>query len=63
MRDNEGGLDGIGGIDVCDGCTDNKIKGNTVLGNFIDLVDDNFECDNNVWLFNDFDTASQACIQ
>jgi hypothetical protein len=41
--------------------------GNTIIGNFAhdnpdDLVDDNANCDSNVWRGNDFGTANQPCI-
>jgi parallel beta-helix repeat protein len=42
--------------------------GNTIIGNYAhpssvdDLFDANANCDSNVWLGNDFETANQTCI-
>jgi len=51
------------GIFVNLGSTQNNIEGNTFLGNFLDMVDQNPDCDDNRWRGNQFDTANQLCIQ
>lgn len=49
------------GIEVDSG--DNTIIGNYAHGNsFDDLIDNNANCDSNVWRGNDFGTANQSCI-
>jgi parallel beta-helix repeat protein len=46
----------------------NPTSGNTIIGNYahnnigVDLADGNPNCDNNVWLGNDFGTANMSCI-
>jgi hypothetical protein len=46
---------------------DSLATGNTIIGNFAhgsgtDLVDNNVNCDSNVWRGNDFGSANQTCI-
>jgi parallel beta-helix repeat protein len=44
--------------------TDNRISGNTALNNGdFDLVDENTNCDSNMWKNNTFVTANRTCIQ
>ena len=38
--------------------SDVNSSGNTTM----DMLDANASCDNNIWFFNQFDTASQSCI-
>jgi parallel beta-helix repeat protein len=50
------------GIGLFRGATHNNITGNTALGNAVDLVDLNADCDSNTWKGNHFGSANQACI-
>ena len=51
------------GIVLFNGSTGNTVKGNTALTNlFVDLFDENANCDSNMWTSNVFNTANQACI-
>jgi hypothetical protein len=51
------------GIRIINGSNNNVLAGNSAEGNvFLDLEDDNPNCDDNVWEGNKFDTASQTCI-
>jgi parallel beta-helix repeat protein len=51
------------GIYIRPGITGNEVGENTALGNaFLDLQDDNPNCDDNEWEDNRFDTANQDCI-
>ncbi len=52
------------GISVC--CFDshnNKLNGNTALGNALDLFDNNVNCDKNKWTRNVFNTSNFDCIK
>ena len=45
------------------GATSNLIMSNKAFGNgFLDLEDDNLDCDANTWKSNQFSTANQPCI-
>ena len=64
IKDNTASGNGIAGIRLLAGSTGNNVKGNTAQSNsFVDLADDNPNCDNNVWTNNVFNTASKTCIQ
>jgi len=52
------------GIEIFAGGTENVVQANRASGNtFLDLFDENANCDNNVWKSNKFDKRSQGCIQ
>ncbi len=50
------------GILVDVGATANQLASNTATGNFVDLKDNNPNCDSNQWVSNTFGTANQGCI-
>lgn len=55
---------GLNGIFVLEEATHNFFIKNTAVGNSaIDLVDENPDCDDNLWKANTFGSKSQACIQ
>jgi parallel beta-helix repeat protein len=63
VDNNEADSNSFYGIAVAIGSTGNHINGNTALDNrFLDLLDENPNCDDNQWNGNEFDTANMPCI-
>ncbi len=61
VRTNQVSQNGGRGIQIAG--QSNQILGNTALGNVLDLLDANVNCDANVWSGNRFGTASPVCTQ
>ena len=51
------------GIAIYNRSHDNLIHGNVALENMIDLVDENVDCDNNIWKNNVFNTTSNSILR
>lgn len=53
----------VEGIKLKQGAKKNKVNRNIAIDNLeFDLVDNNPDCEKNIWAKNQFDTANQACI-